>query len=145
MGEDSDQTTQLRSGKIEFIFVLVRDNLTADVADRVAEVIEIASKLQCHVENIVSSLVVITLGTIPFDPHGDRKTRARVVADLVKKLKSHIKILHGCVRASYGSYGIPRRMTYGTIFPNFSNVLGKLASMEFGEITEWNQTAGTAV
>jgi len=128
----------IRAGKIEFVLAFVRGDSIERNSERIALVSDLAVKHEWIVNDMVSSLLIITsgYGLLPTAQHSS-SSRTILVNDLLQQLGGDIKIVHGATAGHFGNFGSSKRMSYTFVVPKFDLVLARLGQIEFGKIEEF--------
>jgi len=130
------QRQPFTAAQIEFVLVFVRGDTPEMISERVGQVAAIAISRKAVVHGLVCELVVIAFGTHPAISSAVGQ-RAALVEQLGKELSDHVKVIHGAAAGHYGQIGSGYRMAYGFLLPHFNAILGRLSSLEFGQIEEF--------
>ena len=90
------------------------------------------------VENVAVSLVIATFGTLPLKESELEDNRARVAARLMSELGPEIRLVHGSAVGLVGNFGTDTVIHYGSVLPNFGQILQRLLQLEFGQSAEFS-------
>jgi hypothetical protein len=126
----------IRSGPIEFVFVIVRADTLEMLSDRMGIALELSDTHGAGIHHIVGSLIVITFGTFEGQASSP-ELRMALVSSLRERLQSDSKILHGSAQAHYGNLGSATRLSYTFIFPQFDQALAAIGALQWGQIEEF--------
>ena len=81
-------------------------------------------------------MVIVTFGMVGQQPN--TANRHALVEELRQRLQFDIKSIHCARHALYGQLGSKTsRMAFTFVIDGFMEMLGQLASMRFGEVTEF--------
>jgi len=131
-GKLDPQVGQLKEATVEVVIATVRGESPETIKQRMGTLADIALKHGAVVQNLISSVVIITFGALPFahNPSGDRFV---VAQEFVQALKDDVKVVHCKRDGKFGNVGGPHLLSYSFIIPGFLEMLGVLAAMNFGE------------
>ena len=122
---------------VSFAVLQVRDDDIESVQGRLAQALAIVEESGAMVECLAASLVIATFGTFPRGVAVGAKDNCDVLAGrLVSELGQEVRLVHGTAPGLVGNFGSAKRMSYGSVLPNFGRVLEKLAQLEFGQAAE---------
>jgi hypothetical protein len=128
----------IRAGRIEFVLAFVRGDSVEQNSERIALVSDLAMKHEWIVENMVSSLLIVTFGYgLLHATQHSASSRTIFVNDLLQQLSGDIKIVHGATAGHFGNFGSSKRMAYTFLVPKFDLALARLGQIEFGKIEEF--------
>jgi hypothetical protein len=117
--------------EIEIILVRIDEAKTDALNQTVSDVIEFGNENGAMIEDIVSSFVVLSYGAIGNEVV--RKGRGHELATLLlKKLESKVAVIYGREICLVGNHGSKNRMKYGSLLPNFWELMGRLSKMKLG-------------
>jgi hypothetical protein len=126
----------IQSGRIEFVFALIRGDTIDRVLERVAMTTDLAIAHGGAVHDIVGPLIVIAFGTLPA-AQASPGSRTGLVTELHQRFMCDIKLLHGEADGHYGTFGSTTRMAYTFTFPRFDEAIAALGRVEFGHVEEF--------
>jgi hypothetical protein len=136
-GEFDEKLPSLKEANIEYVLVGVRGETPALVSQHIGIVVDTAMRHGAIVDSVVSALVVVTFGMLPFQAGTDAEgNRFTLVNALQQEMGAHIKIVHGAETGCFGSLGSETRTTFSFLIPGFLDALGVLGRLEFGAIQE---------
>lgn len=101
----------------------------------VGKILDIFVQHHSNVSHITSSLFVALLG-VPFPEYNSAEARRELVAALLRENGDRIRIVHGQCDGAVGTFGGPKRWTYGAVISGFSGILKKLIETNFGTAVE---------
>jgi hypothetical protein len=123
---------------IGYIITQVRDEDTAQLNDCVSKIIDVTFQNGGVICVNAISLLIITFGA-PIPAQSDPASVSKAVAtQLVEGFPNDVKVIYGSGDALVGSWGHPQHMTYGPMFPLFSQRLEALCAMDYGSLREIN-------
>jgi hypothetical protein len=123
---------QLKPAAMELIVAVVRGDTPQVVAERMGCVVDVATKNNAMILDMVSSMVIVAYGIFP-QPQWGSGNRLTLVQELTEQLREDVKIIHCARRGVYGNLGSRTRMSYSFVVPGFVEMLGLFVSMNFGE------------
>lgn len=129
---------QLKPAVMELVVAVVRGATSEVVSERMGFVADVAIKHGGTVVDLVSSIVIVAYGMFPQQQVVGK--RSTLVRELAEQLQENVKIVHCARSGMYGNLGSNARMSYSFVVPGFGEMLGVLASMEFGETRELHET-----
>jgi hypothetical protein len=116
---------------IEFVLVKFNDDNAIALRQAISDAVDIAIENGAIVEDIVSSLVVLTYGFL--DDETNSKGKGHELSTLLlEKFGSKIAIVYGNSPCLVGNHGSSNRMTFGSLIPNFWEHLVKLSTVTPG-------------
>ncbi|HEV2692907.1 MAG TPA: hypothetical protein VG347_08440 [Verrucomicrobiae bacterium] len=136
--EDGAKSSTFTAAPIEYVLVFVRGDTPDDISQRVGKVAEIAMSHDGTVHALIGALIIIAFDNLPAASLAAGK-RIALVEHLSRELSSHLKIVHGAADGHYGNIGSKIRLTYSFLLPHFDAILGRLSSLEFGQIEEFKK------
>ena len=125
---------------IDFVLVKVRDYPLENFMKSLDAVVNAALENGALVEQIMSSLVLVTYGAADICPSSEEK-RKRLVSELIEKHGKDIAIVEGRQETLAGTYGSLPRMTFGSIIQDMWGLLKKLEALNYGESKEIGKAA----
>jgi len=145
---DAFKIFAMRSATINFGMLLLREQSVEHLRKLVEQATILASKHRGFIEVIAGPLMVVTFGAIDQSANADEHARNRLefVKTSSRDMEAYASILHGLDAALVGDYGGPRRSTFGTLFPRYTDLLRKLLEMTPGSVSQWaNTPPGTSM
>ena len=128
-------TAKIHSGRIEFIFALVRADNPEQLAQRIGLIADAGIEHQALVHDLIGPMVVMAFGTLrPGEPSGSRQ---QLVSHLQQQFGADIKIVYGAADGHYGNFGSEKRLAFTFTFPRFDQALATLGRLEFGRTEEF--------
>ena len=125
----------LNEKEVDFIIIKIDEKKLIKNLKLFSSAIEIVLPSGCV--DIVANLIFVYLN-IPMKISNDSKTRIQLVDELLNKLNDSISLAHGNKKCRYGSYGSEKRMNYGVLIPEISNIIAKLDKLPNGKAIEIN-------
>ncbi len=133
VANDSIDIEDASPKEVEIVLVKIDESKTSDLKQIVSDVIEIGHENGAIVEDIVSSFVVLSFGSIG---------NACVAVDsglelaqrLLERLGERVAIVYGREICLVGNHGSRSRMKYGTLLPNFWRIMNRLSKLKLGSI-----------
>jgi hypothetical protein len=126
---------KIQSGRIEFVFVLVRADSPEQLAERIGLVADVGTEHDAVVHTMVGPMVVMAFGTLRAEQHSPT-SRSELVSHLQQQFGKDIRIVHGAADGHFGSFGSATRISYSFTFPRFDSALATLGRLEFGQTEE---------
>jgi hypothetical protein len=127
--DSPNELPPLQKQEVCYILIQVRDDSAEDIQRFVCRACDILLDDGALVEAMMSSIICAV-----FEPA--RISVNRVVDNLLAELGQNVRIAYGRGEYLRGTFGSPRRFTYGTIFPNFSKSLLVLFEVDYGASKE---------
>jgi hypothetical protein len=126
----------VRPAEIEFVLVLVDDSDLARIPDLVRRAIEVALRYDAVVLGMDASLILLACGLFRDSDENHQTVRRELVAALHSDMAQDAVILHGTALGMSGTIGASSRFSWTVLLPGFKKLLGRLSTMEFGEMAE---------
>jgi hypothetical protein len=126
---------KIQSGRIEFVFVLVRAASPHLLVARIGQVEDAGHKHCAVVHNVVGPMVVMAFGTHPSARH-TATSRTKLVSYMQEQFGGEVRIVHGAADGHFGNFGGDRSIHYTFTFPRFEAALAALGRLEFGQAEE---------
>jgi len=126
---------QIRSGRIEFVFLFVRADSPQQLGDRIGLVADTGMEHNAVVHNVVGPMVVIAFGTLRAEEYSPT-SRTELVSRLRERFGKDIKIVHGAADGHFGPFGSKNYLAFTFTFPQFDTALATLGRLEFGQTEE---------
>jgi len=123
---------------IGYNIIQVRDDDVERLNNQIARITEFIFQNRGVISDKTLSLLVITFGA-PVPAHADPAEASKSVAmQLVETFANDVKVVYGSGNALVGSWGDPPCMSFGPMFPLFSQRLEVLCQMDYGSLREMN-------
>jgi len=126
---------KIQSGRIEFVFVLVRADSPQQLEAGIELVEDAAHKYDAVVQHVVGPMVVMAFGTLG-STQPSATSRARLVSNMQEQFGRQVRIVHGVAGGHFGNFGGNRSIHYTFTFPRFAEALAALGRLEFGQTEE---------
>jgi hypothetical protein len=126
---------KIQSGRIEFVFVLVRADSPQELETRIGLVADAGHKHDAIVHSVVGPMVVMAFGTLRSAQHS-ATSRTKLVSYMQEQFGSDVRIAHGAADGHFGNFGGDRSIHYTFTFPRFDAALAALGRLEFGQTEE---------
>jgi len=130
----------LTGATVDFILVKIREHPQENLLECLEAVINTASKNAALVEQVMSSLVLITYGATDVFPPSEEK-RKRLANELIEQYGERIAVVEGRQETLVGTYGSSQRATFGSIIQDLWGLLQELAALDYGESKEISRGA----
>jgi hypothetical protein len=128
--EAGNEFPPLQKESLHYLLLQVRDDKAEDIPQHLSRAIDtILAEDNAFVETTISSIVLVVFRSAP-------NVAARPIDELLKRLGPNVRAVYGRGEYLHGGFGSANRFIYGTIFPNFSDVLTALFRSEFGSSME---------
>jgi len=121
---------------ISFVVFHVRDDDIENVQKQFERALPIVTEGDGLVEHVAASLVIATFGGLPQNESAADDNRVRVAARLMSELGPELRLVHGSASGLVGNFGTDTALHYGSVLPNFSQILERLLNLEFGQSAE---------
>ena len=121
----------LKESTIHFALVAVSEADTNLEKNLIGTTVSLAEQYHGVVMDIMPPLV-----SVVFERNVPEKNRTEFVADLQKRLKLNVRIIHGSQAGHIGTVGSDSRMAYSFILPGFAELIKKLLALPFGQNKE---------
>jgi hypothetical protein len=117
---------------VDFILIKIREHPLESFLECLEAIMDTALQNEALVEQVMSSLVLITYGVTEAVPPSEEK-RKRLANELIEHHGENVALIEGRQETLAGRYGGPFRATFGSIIQNLWGLLGKLAELDYGE------------
>jgi len=126
---------KIKSGRIDFIFTLLRADTPEQLSDAMSVVTNAAKIYGAIVFDVAGPLIIMAIGTHgPVE--GSSVLRAKLVADVHQRLGTNVKTVHGVADGHFGLFGNKTRINYTFTFDCFETALATLIQIQFGKVQE---------
>ena len=125
----------LTEATVDFILVKIRDHPLECFLEHLEAVINTALENEALVEQVLSSLVLITYGATDVFPPSEEK-RKRLAKELIERYGGSVAVVEGRQKTLAGIYGGFARATFGSIIQDVWDLLEELAALDYGESKE---------
>jgi hypothetical protein len=126
---------KIQSGRIEFVFVLVRADGAQQLETGIGLVTDAAQNHYATVHSVVGPMVIMAFGTIRSAQHS-ATSRTKLVSYMREHFGSDVRIVHGAADGHFGIFGSGRCLHYTFTFRRFETALAALGRLEFGQTEE---------
>jgi hypothetical protein len=126
---------KIQSGRIEFVFVLVRADSPQQLEAHIGLVEDAGHKHDAVVHSVVGPMVVMAFGTLKSAQHS-ATSRTKLVSYMQEQFGSQVRIVHGAADGHFGNFGGDRSIHYTFTFPSFGAALAALGRLEFEQTEE---------
>jgi hypothetical protein len=123
----------LRMSEKQINFVMVLADEASDPVSTIREIVTLVQKHEGMVASIEGTLVTVYFG-VPLPQPNQKEQRLKFVIDLSEKVRPRVAVVHGECECQVGKVGNEQRMGYTAFIPDFKGKLGKLCSLEIGQI-----------
>lgn len=128
---DADSQIDLRRAHFQFVVAQINEVDLSEIQSLISDVTRVVSEHDATLIEIISSLVICGFG-LP-NPAGDSpQKRLQLVAALISKVGTNIRIIHGQCDGAYGLLGDRNCLRYTIIVPRLSGILKQLLETPFG-------------
>jgi hypothetical protein len=117
---------------VDFILVKIREHPLESFLECLEAIMDTALQKEALVEQVISSLVLITYGATGAVPLSEKK-RKRLANELIEQHGENVALIEGRQETLAGRYGGPLRATFGSIIQDLWDLLAKLAELDYGE------------
>lgn len=121
-----------------YVLLQVRDAELDKLPERLSSAIEILTRRDGFVADMMSSVVLCVFGLplIDEDPETSRNQQAKAVARLVSELGTDVRLIYGVVQGLAGDVGGPSSPSFGVLLPDVASKLKALFALEFGKAAQ---------
>jgi len=130
---EKPEAPRMSKKPINFAMILVNQNSRPEQS--ISEIVTLAQKHDGLVDSMTGTLVTVCFG-IPLEQPNQKKLRLAFIGEVSEKLGPLLAVLHGECECPVGKVGNEHRMSYTAFLPDFKAKLGRLCSLEFGQIIE---------
>ena len=125
----------LRMSEKRINFVLVLTDEASDPVSTIREIVTLVQKHDGMIASFEGTLLTVYFG-VPLPQPNQKEQRLKFVSDLSEKVRPLVAVVHGECECQVGKVGNEQRMGYTAFIPDFKGKLGKLCSLEVGQIIE---------
>jgi hypothetical protein len=124
-----------REVQVQYVLVLVEAATPEEISGYVENLNKLAMKHRAWKTGGLGPFIAMMIGKDnPWvENFGDRFA---LIAELQEQLGARAKIIHGRIPGQIGMMGPRTFCTYGFAIPNFDQILGAFADIQFGEVRE---------
>ncbi len=134
-GGSPPASPKIQSGRIEFVFVLLRADKPQQLEARIGLVTDAGYRHDAVVHTVVGPMVVMAFGTLRSARHS-ATSRTKLVGYMQEQFGSEVRIVHGAADGHFGNFVGDRSIHYTFTFPGFAAALATLGRLEFGQTEE---------
>lgn len=128
-------TDELEEGLITYIIIQIKEFSYPKNIELISDIVEIISKNNGFISNILPCFVLATFG-FPFEDNTGIPSCEKTVSDIIEKFTIKIKIVYGSEHGVYMNVGTTKIISFIPLIPNFSQKIDFLLRLKFGKIRE---------
>jgi hypothetical protein len=126
---------EMKECNINYIFIYCHKKSKEELSKLIENVIELGLNNSMVIGEILGPMVSMYYGHLPDDPTDSRR-RKELISNLQDSFGGDISIIHGSQNTGVGIYGGNHRNTFGVLYKDLNNILGKLCELKPGETSE---------
>ena len=133
---DNKINLQLQEKTISFIIIKIKEENFINLK-HIPKIINISLNNHGVIDTIYSCFLLVTFEKFEDDPDFNiENEKLKIINTLISEMGNDISIIYGNRKGFYGSYGSEKRMTYGSIISQSSDLINKLLNLKYGSIME---------
>ena len=130
----------VRSRRIEYVLINVRDEEPYDTAFLISKVTKRAGECSATILEMGTSVIFVAFGALGPTVAEPEDGAARLLERL-RELGNDVRALHGETDAVVGNVGTDTRMAWTALVPSYTSRLSELLALRFGEIASVRKSA----